>query len=479
MIMKFRLSLFLFCVISTTFAVDGWRESFETSVGDWEADSKSTLKSISADAGAPTEAVTDGESCLELTASNGPDWCQLVVKKDLASEIKRATTLSFDLYVPAESLPADGWAKVQVRLFGGNGPAAVFDLTKEIELDLYTGEGKLYQFSWDYAAEPTFTPDFIWAHIGIVKVASSGTMSPLYIDNIQLNDANSLEAALRTDAFLLGDEWELIWADEFNGDKGAPPAAHWRPGAIWQKDGMWRDATLAPDEAYLDGKGNLVMRTRYVDGKRLAPYLVTSEEGTYTDEESVTFGPGEGEIFIEWRVNVSQFKAYAAWFALWLFSDTPYTGDPLKGSEIDVMEYVPFEGEQYSLMSLFNAAIHVKDGGLMQASPSTPYGHTKFDEKEWHTWGLYWTKDKQVFYLDGKPYWVNTQYVSPTDDHGLRMTIEIANGDPAKGNKNHWGHAVGKFEDNPEERLPSYAYIDYVRVFKKVPQVDSDVLTLN
>jgi hypothetical protein len=446
-------------------AVDG---SFEGASHAWESTGPSTLKIVTADSGAPGAAITDGDKCLELTGSSGHEWNQLAVNKELLTEIKSSTTLSLDVYVPQSSLPSSGWAKLQVRMFGGQGGGATFDITKDIELDLNAAGGKSYSLMWDYAADPAFKDNVYWAQVGIVSIASGGTMSPVYIDNIAFSDAGKLEAGLETDAFLLSDEWSLIWSDEFEGDKGAKPAEHWRPGAIWNADGTWRDATLAPDEAFLDGKGNLQMTTRYEDGKRLAPYLVTSEKNTYSKADSIAFGPGEDGIYMEWRANVSQFKAHAAWFALWLFSDNPYMGDAALGSEIDVMEYVPYSGANYSINNKFNAAIHIKDGG-MYARPPTPYGLVDFDENVWNTWGLYWTKDIQIYYLNGEPYWINRdkKFISTDDTHGIRMTIEIANGDPAKGNKNHWGHAVGRFEDNPAERLPSHAYVDYVRVYRK------------
>ncbi|MDQ8193875.1 hypothetical protein QEH59_05535 [Coraliomargarita sp. SDUM461004] len=461
----------IFTSLSLPLSIHAWQDSFEGPDHNWEASPNTTLAVVRQEVGIPAEAVSDGQQCLMLSGSKGHAWNQLAIRKDLLSKIKSSTSLSFDVYVPEESLPATGWAKIQVRIYGGQGNSADFDITSELELDLNAEGGKSYHFSWDYAADPAFDQDIYWGHIGIVSIASGGSMAPIYIDNMQLFNANELDAELQTDAFLLSDKWELIWNDEFEGKKGDAPAEHWRPGAIWRADGTWRDSTLAPEEAYLDGRGNLTMRTRYENGKRLAPYLVTSEKDTYSKDDSITFGPGEEGIYIEWRANVSQFKAHAAWFALWLFSDNPYTGDAALGSEIDVMEYVPFKGPNYSLMNKFNAAIHIRDGGK-SVQPPQPHGLVSFDEKVWNTWGLYWTKDIQVYYLNGEPYWVNRNkdYISTDDTHGIRLTIEIANGDPANGNKNHWGHAVGRFEDNPESRLPSFAYVDYVRVYRKLAE---------
>ena len=435
-------------------------ESFENGTGGWTAGNNVSIKQVTVADGAPAAAITEGKYCLEINSKGGKKWEQLIVNKNLSQQIKDSNTLTMDIYLPGSSLPKSGWAVMTVRMFGAKGGENPFDITKKITLKLNKKAGTKYSVEWRYGAVQGFKQDLSWAQIALVKVASGGTMSPIYLDNVQLNNV-----AEKTIGDLTKD-WKLIWQDEFTGKYGDAPAKHWKPGALWNRNGKWRDATLAPEEAFLDGKGNLLMQTRYVDGKRLAPYLVTSETGSYSKEESMTFGPGEKGLYIEWRVNVSEFKAYAAWFALWLFADKPYTGDAAKGSEIDVMEYIPFKCDAYSLMNKFNAAIHISQDSSKSIKPPVPYGFTKFDQTKWHTWGLEWYKDRQIFYLDGKKYWDNRVNVSANNTHGLRMTIEIANGSGAS-KKNSWGHAVGKFEDNPKERFPAKVYIDYVRIYTK------------
>jgi hypothetical protein len=253
-------------------------------------------------------------------------------------------------------------------------------------------------------------------------------------------------------------KWGLVWNDEFSGSAGAPPASHWLPGLKWANY-LWRDAVISMDQAYLDGNGHLVMRAEYKNGQRLCSYLTTSGDG-WPESQWATFGPGDSGIYIECRANVSQFKAFAAWWAFWLFDYTnPYSGDPANGSEIDIMEYVPFSNSSYTLMNLFHTAVIW--GPSVQ--PPNNYGQTAFDQSQYHTWGIEWYKDRQIFYIDTTVFWTNTQGVSTHAGHGIRLTIEISNGNPT----NLWGHPVGKFEDNPVDRLPSYAYVDYVRVYQR------------
>ena len=274
--------------------------------------------------------------------------------------------------------------------------------------------------------------------------------------------------------------WALIWADEFNGATDSPAAIHWFSGPAWAAgprpgDHFWRDAVTSPDECYHDGQGSLVLRARYFDGERRACYLTTGDNGD-DPSEWLTFGPQSAGLYIEFRANLSQMRAFAAWFALWLMSpNDTYDGDLSTGSEIDIMEYIPFVGTQYSLMNLFHSAVWWEQpDGHVEPPPGSPYvddyGQISapaygqdLTVDGFHTWGLEWYEDSQRFYFDGNLFWTNTDGVSTAENHAIRMTIEIQNGDPY----NLWGHPVGAFEDNDATRLPSQALVDYVRVYRK------------
>ncbi|MFH1070488.1 MAG: hypothetical protein V1794_12785 [Candidatus Glassbacteria bacterium] len=57
-----------------------------------------------------------------------------------------------------------------------------------------------------------------------------------------------------------GKVWKLVWSDEFNGtvlDENT-----WETPVGPRRDGNW-----AREDGYLDGQGNLVIRTRKTDGK--------------------------------------------------------------------------------------------------------------------------------------------------------------------------------------------------------------------
>ncbi len=323
--------------------------------------------------------------------------------------------------------------------------------------DTNVSYGKSYSYKvWNSAGTKGYSPD--------VSVTQSGTQSPPVAQG-----------------GLPPGKWKLKWNDEFTGSSGSPAASHWMTYPAWSSgprpgDYYWRDAVNSPNECYHDGSGNLVLRTRYVNGERRACYLTTGDNG---DDPSRwhTFGPGSKGTYIEFRANISKMKAFAAWFAMWLMSpNNTYDGKTNTGTEIDVMEYVPFTGPNYSLMNLFHSAVWWGDAkGTGSAEPpagnavddwgqiNAGYWGADLTQNAFHTWGVEWYDDKQVFYFDGHPFWTNDRGVSNAEVHTIRLSIEIQNGNPY----NLWGHPVGKFEDNPASRLPSHALVDYVRVYDK------------
>jgi hypothetical protein len=128
-------------------------ESFESSTEGWASTAPASSLIATVADGAPAAVITDGKSCLKLISNTDGTWCQLAVNQGLLPSIKGSDALSFDIHVPADVLPTNGWAKLQVRLFGGQGDTASFDITHGIELVLNEAEGRTYHVEWQYAAD--------------------------------------------------------------------------------------------------------------------------------------------------------------------------------------------------------------------------------------------------------------------------------------------------------------------------------------
>ena len=196
-----------------------------------------------------------------------------------------------------------------------------------------------------------------------------------------------------------------------------------------------------------------------------------------------TFGPGSGQLKIQYRVNLSQVQAEGGWFAAWLNTlsgeGNPYDGNLATGTEIDVMEYVPFSGayrypepagSTIDNRNKFHPAVHT--GSNSFEAPGTN-GNGFYDANSkginlrsgYHTFGLEWNGACQVFSLDGQPVWKNTKGVSSAQVHRLMLTMEMSNA--GSNGFNNWGYRSGRFIDNLRTK-PAEAQVDWVTVDRKV-----------
>lgn len=257
--------------------------------------------------------------------------------------------------------------------------------------------------------------------------------------------------------------WRLAWADEFDGPAGAAPAQHWFFFDGWGKT-RWRDAWYTRDDAFLDGAGNLVLRSRIdrADGGKSRTAYLQTYDWKVPPARWTTFGPGAG-TYVEARVNLTGLEARAQWAAFWLFdpSDT-YDGDPANGTEIDIMEYLVADG----LRNTINVANHwgpdgAKWGHQGREVDVTRYGADLRDGR-FHTFGLEWRRDRLTWYFDGREIWTTSDGVSTSDGQALMLSIEIDDGPD-----NAWGKQDVFARD--AALLPDTFVVDYVRVFAARP----------
>lgn len=261
--------------------------------------------------------------------------------------------------------------------------------------------------------------------------------------------------------------WRLTWADEFAGPAGARPASHWFFFDGWGKT-RWRDAWYTDADAFLDGDGHLVIRSRLdrADGNKAKTSYLQTYDWKVPKTRWTTFGPGSDPgdgTYIEARIDVSDLKAHAQWAAFWLYDPTDtYDGDPSNGTEIDIMEYVVIEG----LRNAFNIANHWGPDGAKWGHEGREIQASAFGADlragGFHTFGLFWERDRLRYYFDGHEVWTTTAGVSTSDEEALMLSIEISDGpDSAWGQQDVFA--------NDAAMLPNAFVIDYVRVFARAP----------
>lgn len=223
-----------------------------------------------------------------------------------------------------------------------------------------------------------------------------------------------------------GRSWELVWQDEFDG--GTIDPGKWEViGDHPRRDGFW-----VKEDAYLNGEGHLVLRTKK-DGDR------------YTSGALRTLGRFE-ETYGYWEARCEFPTQPGHWPAFWLM---PHRGiDSLAqagqdGTEVDIMEKPWREDKIQHALHWDGYGEHHKSEGKEVKIPGVNHG--------WHTFGLWWTPEEYVFYINGEETWRTSAGGVCQAPLYIKLTEEIG----------EWGGKIA------EAVLPDYFRVDYVRVYQE------------
>ena len=266
-----------------------------------------------------------------------------------------------------------------------------------------------------------------------------------------------------------GKKWKLVWNDEFDGTELDMTKWSFRYH-ILQK----RQMCLTDETASLDGKGNLVLSLMEKDGHYYSSQIQTGEN--YMDRPGQEFEKdgfawpidkfSEPKFmhkygYYEIRCKLQTQEGW--WSAFWLQS--PVIGccpnPEVAGVEVDIMESF----RRDNTVSHNNhwggyAADHKCAGSGDIPLEDTPDGY--------HTFGLEWTPDEYIYYVDGKETWRCSEAVSRREQFILVSTecmgyrwVDVLTGE------------LQESSDKPAELLkkavlPDAFIVDYVRVYDEV-----------
>ena len=222
-----------------------------------------------------------------------------------------------------------------------------------------------------------------------------------------------------------GQTWKLVWQDEFDGDK--LDATKWDIPEYKRRDGHWSRKAIS-----LDGQGHLVMSV-LKDGDKFLDGCVRTK-----DKFQHSFGYYVARIQLQ--------KQLGHWSAFWLYdASVGKIGDEGRdGTEIDIMEK-PWLDDR------LNYALHWDGYGKDHKSKATVVKVPGVMDG-FHTFGLWWTPDEYVFYVDGKETWrTNAGGVCQVPLY-IKLSDEIGD----------WAGDIKKAE------LPDAFLVDYVRVYHLV-----------
>ncbi len=252
------------------------------------------------------------------------------------------------------------------------------------------------------------------------------------------------DAALDAGSGLPG--WKLVWNDEFEGATGtSPDATHWgfeTGGTGWGNNEL-EFYTARPENASLDGQGNLVITARK------EAYMGRD----YTSARMTTQGKLEhGYGRYEARMRVPQ--GQGVWPAFWMLGmDIGSAGWPTCG-EIDIMENIGKEPS--TVHGTLHGPGYSGDNGIAKAFDLP--GGAKFADG-FHVFALEWEAAAVRWYVDGALYETRTPSDLPAGktwvyDHPFFLILNLAVGGPWPGNPD--GSSV----------FPQTLTVDYVRVYE-------------
>ncbi len=243
---------------------------------------------------------------------------------------------------------------------------------------------------------------------------------------------------------------EIVFEDEFNGPRGsAVDLTKWTSeigGGGWGNQEL-QYYTNSTENAYLDGKGNLVIKAVEIQ----TPGNLSCWYGPckYTSARLITKGKFEQKYGrFEARIKVPQ--GQGMWTAFWMLgNDIDKVGWASCG-EIDIMENIGKEPKT------IHGTIHGPDYSGDKSIGAAFIIKKKFAD-DFHVFATEWRENKIEFFVDGKRYKTLTPRDLPKGKkwvygHPFFLLLNFAVGGP-------WGGNPDKTSVFPQEMV-----IDYVRV---------------
>jgi beta-glucanase (GH16 family) len=221
-------------------------------------------------------------------------------------------------------------------------------------------------------------------------------------------------------------EWQLVWHDEFAGKE--IDTSKWESPEYERRGHLWRAAN-----AYVDGKGHLIMKTSKEGDRFASPCLRT------INRYEKKYG-----LFVA-RCKLP--KTQGHWSAFWLYNGSvgKVGNEGRDGTEIDIMEWPYRDGRVQHALHWDGYGKAHKSKGHVSKNPALLDG-------EFHTFALAWSPEEYVFFVDNKETWRTKAGGVCQVPLYIKLSVEIGK----------WAGDITK------AKLPDFFAVDYVRVYDAV-----------
>lgn len=319
-----------------------------------------------------------------------------------------------------------------------------------------TGPGIHDDKEWKELRDPT-NPDKLFYDVSLPNFDSLG---------VGVSNANA-------------DGWYTVLIDNFNGTglnqditaiapellvgNAAPEIWTYSPHdvrALPDNNGPAKNTSYWCPDMVKVNNGKVEIRTE-IRSNHSCPSGKCPAEGRFTGGIETRQSEGESkylfaQAFGYFEATVKFPKSEGLWSAFWLQTDSMrnLANEGVDGTEIDVYESAfiknPKRMGHALLWNSYNTPFSKVDDAILDSGKNLYDGY--------HTFGLKWTPEYYVFYIDGVATWAtNGGGVSKVEEF-LRLTVEVDTGDG-------WGphgQKIGKFKNKNTDTF----YIDQVRVYQ-------------
>ena len=262
------------------------------------------------------------------------------------------------------------------------------------------------------------------------------------------------------------DDFELVWSDEFDGDKLDKSKWTYNWWEVERKGGYWHEDMVSVED------GNLVIRAQYFDeAKENYHYDKWKDQikfkeykpGWYTGSISTVNLYEQKFGYFEVRCKLP--AAYGLWSAFWMMNGEVENvdGSGQDGTEVDIFESFYYKDHWWGNDCVVSG-IHYD--GYGEGHKGDSIGKTFIENDpytEYNTYGLEWTENEYIFYLNGvETGRLSTGGVSQNPEY-LLLTVEFSgeNG-VASGDR----RGAGKISKTPDKNWPAEFVVDYVRCYQ-------------
>ena len=295
-------------------------------------------------------------------------------------------------------------------------------------------------------------------------------------------------------------DWKLTLNENFDGDKLDPKI--WTPGYTFpdvinneMQGYVPENVTVAGGLCRIKIEERDCLNTDRTSRTKGPPQKFASGAFTSYDKFTQTYG------YFEARLKMPVARAAGLWPAFWMLPDrgrgypqkirsTYRTKDYGQGIEIDIFEFQPWWKRQDGTFPIHVGCIW-SYGAVSEKDPA-PHGYGAYgkDNDGWgpkeiyfpaldtkfHTYGLYWSPERLIYYVDSKPVFrVKDPKNVPDVPEYFMFNVAITG--------NGWGKGPGKKNPTREQiaaDLPNAMEIDYFRAYsgtleEPIPPAPTDI----